>query len=453
MGFVYRWTNKTNGKWYIGSHNGTIDDGYVGSGIMFKTAYLKYGSDNFVREILYEGDLFRDEEERILIELDAAGSDLSYNMKNQAFGVIQEGPANGMYGRRQTDEVRAAIGKGVLENRWGTVEQRVEHSQLMSGAGNPMFGVSRKGTWAVEKGIITKSAKRQGWEFLGNEKHHVIPFRDIFRRLVKTGRLVSPRGQLVIEAENFSYVLPPFVRFCNFQHRKLNVNYIRKEILWYLRGDSTDLSIMQHAKMWKDLVNIDGTINSNYGQYIFGTQNQFDNVVKTLSEDRDSRRASIVILSERHLKMETKDVPCTYSLNFRIRNNTLNMSVHMRSQDAIFGMGNDAAVFSVVHEMVLNALWRVYPDLRYGDYFHIADSFHAYERHFEMLSKLTGYEKGTDTDGFTKREKARLSSYKFVMCPMISGPDEVDFLRLLDFTSIPETYKFSKWLVTTDTVE
>lgn len=27
-GFVYKWINLINGKWYIGSHNGTVDDGY-----------------------------------------------------------------------------------------------------------------------------------------------------------------------------------------------------------------------------------------------------------------------------------------------------------------------------------------------------------------------------------------------------------------------------------------
>jgi hypothetical protein len=26
--FVYKWTEKSTGKWYIGYHTGTIDDGY-----------------------------------------------------------------------------------------------------------------------------------------------------------------------------------------------------------------------------------------------------------------------------------------------------------------------------------------------------------------------------------------------------------------------------------------
>jgi thymidylate synthase len=220
------------------------------------------------------------------------------------------------------------------------------------------------------------------------------------------------------------------VRFQNFQCRKFNVNYVKKEIAWYLRGDKFDKSICDHAKLWRDIVNEDGSINSNYGQYIFfGKDNQFDNVVKILSSDKDSRRASIVILNSSHLLSNTKDVPCTCSLNFRIRNDVLNMSVHMRSQDAIFGMGNDAPAFSVIHEMVLNALRRTYPSLAYGNYFHIADSFHVYERHFNMLEQIQ--------DG---------NKYQRIICPEISGPDEVDFLRKCDYSEIPEQFEFTKWL-------
>lgn len=259
-------------------------------------------------------------------------------------------------------------------------------------------------------------------------------FRDILRDLRNRGQLVSPRGQLVREVENFSYELPALVRFQSFECRKLNLSYIKRELLWYIKGDRFDTSICAHAKTWRDIVNADGSINSNYGQYIFGKTNQFDRVVETLSGDKDSRRASISILGSEHLLSDTKDVPCTYSLNFRIRSGKLNMSVHMRSQDAIYGMGNDAPAFSVIHEMVLNALKRKYPDLECGTYFHTADSFHVYERHFAMFDSIT------DDDS--------PSPYVPVECPKISGPDEVDFIRALDFSSVPEQYKFTRWLTT-----
>lgn len=259
-------------------------------------------------------------------------------------------------------------------------------------------------------------------------------FLSIFRRL-QSGDYCSPRGQTIIEVENFNYELSPFVRFQNFKCRNFKVSYAKREVLWYIVGDKFDTSICEHAKMWKSLVNEDGSINSNYGQYIFGEQNQFDNVVAQLVSDPDSRRASIVILNREHLMMKTNDVPCTYSLNFRIRNNKLNMSVNMRSQDAIFGMGNDAPAFSIIHEMVLNALRETYPGLEYGIYHHSANSFHCYERHFEMLNKICH---GDD--------------FEEVNCPEISGPEEVKFLRknakalCYESVLIPEKFAFTRWL-------
>lgn len=51
-GFIYEWTNNINGKKYIGSHAGTIDDGYVGSGKVFQRAVKKHGLENFTRSII-----------------------------------------------------------------------------------------------------------------------------------------------------------------------------------------------------------------------------------------------------------------------------------------------------------------------------------------------------------------------------------------------------------------
>ena len=55
--FVYKTTNKLNGKYYIGQHRTEyIDDGYLGSGKVFIKALKKYGKYNFYREILEFAD-------------------------------------------------------------------------------------------------------------------------------------------------------------------------------------------------------------------------------------------------------------------------------------------------------------------------------------------------------------------------------------------------------------
>lgn len=54
---IYKITNKVNGKIYIGKHQTSdINDAYMGSGKMLRSAQSKYGLENFVKEILYVFD-------------------------------------------------------------------------------------------------------------------------------------------------------------------------------------------------------------------------------------------------------------------------------------------------------------------------------------------------------------------------------------------------------------
>lgn len=50
-GFVYRWYDHSNGKFYIGSHKGNPNDGYLGGGVLFRRAYAKR-PESFTREIM-----------------------------------------------------------------------------------------------------------------------------------------------------------------------------------------------------------------------------------------------------------------------------------------------------------------------------------------------------------------------------------------------------------------
>ena len=84
-GFVYRWTDFSNGMRYVGSHKGSPNDGYIGSGKWFLFAYNKR-PEVFSREVLYEGNHYRELEEFILEEVDAKNSKEYYNLKNTAVG-------------------------------------------------------------------------------------------------------------------------------------------------------------------------------------------------------------------------------------------------------------------------------------------------------------------------------------------------------------------------------
>ncbi|HRU10621.1 MAG TPA: thymidylate synthase [Thermoanaerobaculia bacterium] len=199
-----------------------------------------------------------------------------------------------------------------------------------------------------------------------------------------------PRGQLVRDLRGVCLVFDldqPLLT--SFEDRKLNLNYCKREWLWYLGADPYDDSIVEHAKMWAKLKQPDGRYLSNYGQYVFGGRSsQFAYAVHQLRVDPDSRRASIVLLDRDHLFFENVDTVCTYAINFAIVRGRFNMTVHMRSNDVVFGLTNDAFCFSQIAEFAYQKLLQWHPNLLRGEYVHIADSLHVYERHFEMLERI-----------------------------------------------------------------
>ncbi len=83
---VYKITNKLNGKFYIGKHKTpNLYDDYMGSGKLIKSAIKKYGSENFVKEIL---EFCVSEEEMNLVErkLVVIDSKISYNLAPGGYG-------------------------------------------------------------------------------------------------------------------------------------------------------------------------------------------------------------------------------------------------------------------------------------------------------------------------------------------------------------------------------
>ena len=80
--YVYEWINKVNGKWYIGSHDGS-NPNYKASGKLINKAFNKYGMDNFICHKFYCDD-YRKQEQDALVKKDAMNDPMSYNLTNIA---------------------------------------------------------------------------------------------------------------------------------------------------------------------------------------------------------------------------------------------------------------------------------------------------------------------------------------------------------------------------------
>lgn len=163
-------------------------------------------------------------------------------------------------------------------------------------------------------------------------------------------------------------------------------NYVTAEIKWY---DSMSIhidGISNHAKMWGMVCDKRGSVNSNYGYLIYSPQNgyQYDNVLKQLKEDPQSRRAVMYYANPMMHYTGGSDHVCTMYVSYTIRKGKLIGTVSMRSSDIRFGIiGADLAW--QIH--VMNKLAK---DLgvESGDLHWHAASLHLYERHFTNLKGL-----------------------------------------------------------------
>lgn len=88
--FIYRWFDRSLNKYYIGSHYGNVNDGYLFGGIDIKKEYKRRPND-FEREILSyhlvsEYSEIRKIEKEYLIKYDVENNDLFYNRTNESYG-------------------------------------------------------------------------------------------------------------------------------------------------------------------------------------------------------------------------------------------------------------------------------------------------------------------------------------------------------------------------------
>jgi len=177
--------------------------------------------------------------------------------------------------------------------------------------------------------------------------------------------------------------------------RKPNFEYIERELEWYKSMSLNVNDIPGNVpEIWKMVSDKEGNINSNYGWCIWSKSNfnQYENVLNELKKNKDTRRA-VMIYNRPSMHYEynadgMNDFMCTFANSFFIRNNKLISHYLMRSNDVVFGYGNDYAWAKYVQEKLCNDLKEMYHDLEVGDIIWTASNIHVYERHFNLVKAL-----------------------------------------------------------------
>ena len=231
-------------------------------------------------------------------------------------------------------------------------------------------------------------------------------FREVVRDIYKYPEYeCKPRGQVVREiiAPNL-VLLNPRARILASPERAADYGFGVGEFFWYWLGKQDVESMLYYNKRMGQFSDNGFTLNSAYGHRTrkqtftvdtpeYGYSTQWDAVKRTLLEDPDSRRAILIIGKAEDYTIgayqPSKDLPCTLSLQFFIRENKLCLHTTMRSNDAFWGLTYDLFSFTLLQECLMLELQRAgMKDLDLGFYSHTAGSLHIYDRHFTQASVI-----------------------------------------------------------------
>lgn len=229
----------------------------------------------------------------------------------------------------------------------------------------------------------------------------------------------APRGMRVREKLDYQFRVtnPEAVSIVTLdnERNKVIADYTQKETELYDSCTNNVADFAKASKFWEKIANPDGTVNSAYGYLIWKKAscgnpkyepakmfNTLDTIFRTpwewakqsLITDKDSRQAILRFSLPEHQFTGNKDQTCTMHGNFLIRDNKLNLSIVMRSNDMVLGLVYDLPWFISLMDRMVEELKPHYPDLTKGVYTHTVHSLHIYERNEEMVLKMLGEPSG-----------------------------------------------------------
>lgn len=194
----------------------------------------------------------------------------------------------------------------------------------------------------------------------------------------------SPRGKKTKELLGIKSLIDMTQPVITIKERKLGYRFMAAEAAWIMSGDNRVNTIAPYSKAISSFSD-DGILF--FGAYGPPIRDQLGHVVKALSEDRDSRQAVITIW--RPNPRQSKDIPCTISCQFMIRNDALYCFMNMRSSDVWLGVPYDWFNFSMLSYGLCLLLRDKGINVQPGLLHFYAASQHLYEPNFEQAYQCT----------------------------------------------------------------
>lgn len=201
----------------------------------------------------------------------------------------------------------------------------------------------------------------------------------LLRRLIYDGSVLSPRGKPTLEISPMMLTITrPGQAVITVAQRRLNYAFMTAEAMWMLAGrDDVEFLARYNSKM-RQFSDDGTTLFGAYGPWVV---KQLPYVLGKLRADPDTRQAVLTIWQQS--PPATKDVPCTISMQFLIRDFSLHCLVTMRSSDAWLGLPYDIYSFTRIQGAVAGEL-----KLEPGTFTMFLGSSHLYQENIDAAQEI-----------------------------------------------------------------
>lgn len=165
------------------------------------------------------------------------------------------------------------------------------------------------------------------------------------------------------------------------------------ELCWTLSGDINVTWLQKYTKMWDKFVNDNNEVEAAYGyrwRKMFG-RDQLLQGIDALRRDKSDRQIFISAWDSARDGLGnrwTSNVPCPTCFTLNIIDDKLNLTLFLRSSDAMVGLPYDMLMYTFLMIVCTHELQDTYPNLKYGRVEAMLAHSHIYNVHYDIAKEL-----------------------------------------------------------------
>lgn len=165
----------------------------------------------------------------------------------------------------------------------------------------------------------------------------------VVSEILRKGKHVAPRGKETLEVTNLTlYIENGLYNIFENEVRNLSYRFMIAEWLWIQAGLEDVASLAQYNSIMKQFSDDGEILNGAYGPRL-GSQWKY--IIDALQQEGSRQAVSTIWTAN---PRPSKDIPCTISIQWLVRDDKLHSTINMRSSDAWLGLPYDYFSFSQI---------------------------------------------------------------------------------------------------------